>query len=168
MNTRSDNPIKKASFSRIRGKLLVFSLFIALVLAGCSKNDELTLRNEQFMLNPVGASGISGTVFIAENSDSSFNITVKLNSSIKDTVHIMNIYNPGAGPWGTISVKLADIVGTGGPVIGETKNIRQAIASTGNFGSSSYDQVIRETKTIKVFLSRNYSDSLLSQAVIGR
>ena len=68
----------------------IIVLFMLLISA-CSKKDDLTLRNEQFPLVAIGNSGISGTVFIAENMDSSFNVTIRLNSSVQDSVHIMNV-----------------------------------------------------------------------------
>ncbi|MET0243291.1 MAG: hypothetical protein ABW174_07475 [Flavitalea sp.] len=137
-------------------------------VTGCSKDDQLTLRNEEFPITAVGANGISGTIFIAENLDSTFTVTVKLNSSVKDTVHIMNIYNNNQGSASGISVKLVDVVGTGGPVIGETMNIRQVIQSSGNYESMNYDQIISNPKILKVFYSNNQPDSLIATALVGR
>ena len=91
---------------------------LMLLTAACSKQENLTLRNEQFPLIAVGNSGITGTVFIAENMDSSFNVTVKLNSSVRDSVHVMNVYNGEQNNTANIALKLADVKGTGGAVIG--------------------------------------------------
>jgi hypothetical protein len=155
---------------RLAGKWPGSALLCLLLMAGagCSKNENITLRNEQFALLPVGNSGISGTVFIAENLDSSFNITVKLNSSIADSVHIMNLYNGDQVSTANVAVKLADIKGTGGPVIGETKNIKQAVETTGNFESVTYDKALGQTLVLKVFLSAYSKDSVLCRGGIGR
>ena len=142
-------------------------LVLMIVTAACSKQDDLVLRNEQFPLFAVGNSGISGTVFIAENLDSSFNVTVKLNSSVRDSVHIMNVYNGDMTNTMNIAFRLSDIRGTGGPVIGETKNIRQAVENAGNYGSVTYDKVLGKTMVVKVFLSQHRSDSLLCRGEIG-
>lgn len=138
-----------------------------LAVTGCSKDDTLKLRNEQFTLNPAGASGISGTVFIAENADSSFNVTVKLNRSVRDSIHVMNIYNTDQYANNEIAVKLVDIPGTGEAVIGETKNVRQAIETTGNFGSVTYDKVLSQKRVVRVYLSQTRMDSLLCTGEIG-
>ena len=141
---------------------------ILAITGSCNKNDDPALRNEQFALDPVGNNGISGTVYIAENLDSFFNVTVRLNSSVKDSVHIMNIYNVNQNNSTNISVKLADIKGTGGEVVGETRSIKQAIEDTGNFSSVTYDKVLKGTQVVKVFLSRNMKDSVLCIGEIGR
>lgn len=126
------------------------------------------MRKEQYALSPVGGTGISGTVFVAENIDSSFNVTIRLNSSIRDSVHVMNIYNIGPNNTRNISVRLSDIAGTGGAVIGETKNIRQAVEVAGNFSSVTYDNVIRKkTLAVVVMLSRHRMDSILCSGEIG-
>src|SRR5918993_2747638 len=143
--------------------LLKAGIIVAVMFCfiACSKKENLALRNEQFPLKAVGNSGISGTVFVAENMDSSFNITVRLNSSVKDSVHIMNVYNGDQNNTGNISLKLSDIKGTGGPVIGETKNIKQAVETAGNYGSVTYDKVLNQMMVVKVFLSDSRRDSLL-------
>ena len=141
---------------------------LMLLTAACSKKENLTLRNEQFPLVAVGNSGISGTVFIAENLDSSFNVTIRLNSSVRDSVHIMNVYNGDQNNTANIALKLSDIRGTGGAVIGETKNIRQAVEYTGNYSQVTYDKVLKQTMVVKVFLSQHRSDSLLCRGEIGK
>jgi len=141
---------------------------LMLLMAACSKKDNLTLRNEQFPLVAVGNSGISGTVFIAENLDSSFNVTIRLNSSVRDSIHIMNVYNGDQNNTSNIAVKLTDIKGTGGAVIGETKNIRQAVENAGNYSPVTYDKVLKQTMVVKVFLSQHRSDSLLCRGEIGK
>jgi hypothetical protein len=139
-----------------------------LMFIACTKSDTITLRNEQFSLVPVGNSNISGTMFIAENMDSSFNVTIKLNSSVKDSVHVMNIYNGDQLNSGNISVKLSSIRGTGGAVIGETKNIKQAIEMTGNYALVTYDKVFSKSLMVKVFLSEARMDSLLCRGLISK
>ncbi|RYG04010.1 MAG: hypothetical protein EOO02_07110 [Chitinophagaceae bacterium] len=149
-------------------RVLAFASISLSMATGCSKDDQLTLRNEEFPITAVAGSGVSGTVFIAENLDSTFTITVKLNSTVKDTVHIMNIYNSGQSGNADISVKLVDIIGTGSAAIGETKNITQIIQNTGNYESVNYDEVLRNSKTLKVFYSKNQPDSLIAMATVGR
>jgi hypothetical protein len=143
-------------------------VLLLLLIAACSKKETLTLRNEQYPLVAMGNSGISGTVFIAENMDSSFNITVRLNSSVRDSVHIMNVYNGDQNNTANIALKLSDIKGTGGAVIGETKNIRQAVENAGNYSSVTYDKVLKQTMVVKVFLSQQQADSLLCRGEIGK
>jgi hypothetical protein len=154
----------------IPGRQCAIALLLLMIVAGaaCSKKENITLRNEQFALHQVGNSGVSGTVFIAENMDSSFNITVKLNSSVKDSVHVMNIYHTELNNVSSVAVKLSNITGTGGPVIGETKNIRQAVETTGNFGTVTYDKAIQQTLVVKVFLSAARTDSVICRGEIGK
>jgi hypothetical protein len=154
----------------MNGKRTATSGLIAVLMmltASCSKQENLTLRNKQFPLIAVGKSGISGTVFIAENIDSSFNVTIKLNSSVRDSVHIMNVYNGDQNNTTNVAFRLADIKGTGGAAIGETKNIRQAVENAGNYGSVTFDKVLKQTMVVKVFLSQHLSDSLLCRGEIG-
>ena len=143
-------------------------VLLLLLLAACSKEGDLTLRNEQFPLVAMGNSGISGTVFIAENMDSSFNITIRLNSSVRDSVHIMNVYNGDQNNTANIALKLTDIKGNGGAVIGETKNIRQAVENAGNYGPVTYDKILKQTMVVKVFLSQHRADSVLCRGEIGK
>jgi hypothetical protein len=152
------------------GTVWAAALFICMItgINSCSKEEQLTLRNEQFTLLPVGNSGVSGTVFVAENMDSSFNITIRLNSSVKDSVHIMNLYNNDQVSPSTVAVKLTDIRGTGGPVIGETKNIRQVVETTGVFSSVTYDKALNHSLSVQVFLSESRRDSVLCRGQIGR
>jgi hypothetical protein len=152
----------------IRIVLIAIVTGVLALTGACNKNDGPSLRNEQFALNPVGNSGISGTVYVAENLDSSFNVTIRLNSSVKDSVHVMNIYNVYQNNSTNISVKLADIKGTGGAVVGETKSIKQAVEETGSFSTVTYDKVLKQTRIVKVFLSRNMKDSVLCIGEIGR
>ncbi len=144
---------------------LIATAFV--VITGCSKDDTVKLRNEQYPLNPAVTNGIGGTVFIAENADSSFNVTVKLNRSIRDSVHVMNIYNNDQFSNSNIALRLVNIQGTGGAVIGETKNIRQAVETTGNFGSVTYDKVLSQAMVIRVYLSESRMDSVLCTGFIG-
>ena len=150
------------------GSSIIVLLLLLLLTAACSKKEDLTLRNEQFPLIAMGNSGISGTVFIAENMDSSFNITIRLNSSVQDSVHVMNVYNGDQNNTANIALKLSDIKGTGGAVIGETKNIRQAVEYAGNYGSVTYDKVLKQTMVVKVFLSKHRPDSVLCRGEIGK
>jgi hypothetical protein len=80
----------------------------------------------------------------------------------------MNIYNDDQNSPGNIAMKLSDIKGTGGPVIGETKHISQAVEQTGNFGEVTYDKVLKKTLVIRVFLSASRMDSILCQATLGQ
>jgi hypothetical protein len=149
------------------GYYLRLAAIITLCFVACKKEDNLTLRNEQFPLYANGASGITGTVFVAENQDSSFNVTVKLNKSVKDSLHIMNVHNSKQNSTTNIAFKLVDIPGTGGPVIGETKNIMQAVESTGSFQTVSYDGILKKKFVLHVVMSRHQKDSILCSGEIG-
>lgn len=137
------------------------------LMAACSKDKSSLLRKQQYELTPVNNSGMSGTVYVSENLDSSFNITVVLNSSVKDTVHIMNVYNGTVSTQDNIAFKLVDIKGTGGSAIGETKNIGQFIANTGSYRELTYDAILDYSAVIKVFYSKN-NDSTICIGKIGK
>jgi hypothetical protein len=139
-----------------------------LLMAACSKDEDApVLRQQQYELKAWGGSGISGTAYLSENLDSSFNITVVLNKTVKDTVHIMSVYNGTETVQGNIAFKLSDIRGTGGSAAGETRNIGQFIQESGSTKTLSYDDVIRYQAFIKVYYSNNRPDSLICQGRIG-
>lgn len=137
------------------------------LMAACSKEDSSLLRKQQYELKAVNNSGVSGMVYLSENLDSSFNITVVLNSSVKDTVHVMNVYNGTVTTQDNIAFKLVDIKGTGGSAIGETKNIGQFIASTGAYKELNYDAILDYSAVVKVLYSKS-KDSVISIGKIGK
>ena len=137
-------------------------------VAACSKdNDTPLLRQQQYELKAWGNSGISGTAFVSENLDSSFNITVVLNNSVRDTVHVMSVVNGTESSQGNVAFKLSDIKGTGGSVAGETRNIGQFVQATGSTKLLSYDEILKYAAFIKVSYSRNRQDSLICIGKIG-
>lgn len=138
------------------------------IFAACSKDsDPPLLRQQQYELKPWGSSGISGTAFVSENLDNSFNITVVLNKSVKDTIHIMNVINGTESSQGNVAFKLTDVKGTGGSVAAETRNIGQFVQATGSSKSLSYDEILTYKAFIKVRLSENLRDSILCVGKIG-
>jgi len=143
---------------------IISSLFL---MMGCSKDESSLLRKQQYELKSVNNSGISGTVYVSENLDSSFNITIVLNSSVKDTVHVMNVYNGTESVQGNVAFKLVDIKGTGQSVIGETKDIGQFIANTGTYKTLTYDAIMDYDAVVKVLYSSS-KDSAICIGKIGK
>lgn len=148
----------------MKSRNLLAGMAIAIALGttfvACDKDDdnEPTLRTKEYTLVPVGNSGVGGKVTVQENANSTINITVALNSSVKDTVHISHIHSGSTTSPGPVAIPLADITGTGA----------DASATTSNISTISYDSLLNYMGYINVHYSAYKVDSLISQVNIGK
>lgn len=143
---------------RIAGLAIAIALGTAMV--ACEKDDSGTpdLRSKTYNLSAVGASGVTGTVRITENSDRSFNLELALAASVKDTVHISHIHSGSISNPGPVAIPLASITGTGGA----------AQAITTNINTITYDSLLNLEGYINVHYSAFNIDSLVAQTNIGK
>jgi hypothetical protein len=157
-----------------RSLLLVMGLALFTgCLYSCSKEksfenggDPSSLRSKEYALNEVGGSGVSGSIVISENNDSSFNILVSVNNSVQDTVHLVHLHNGSPGSGGNVALTLESITGTGGATQSETTNISEIELSDRSIEKMTYDDIIKFTGYVDVHYSVN-NDSLIAEGAIG-
>jgi hypothetical protein len=145
-----------------------------LLVTACSKEksfengkDPGDLRIREYPLGIVGDSGTVGTITIAENADSSFNIMVTMNSSVKDTVHILHLHNGSMENPGTIAYDLTSVKGTGGVVQSVTSNITEIMFPDNTPRKVNWDDIISFTGYVDVHYSALQPNVLIAQGKIG-
>jgi hypothetical protein len=156
----------------LRGRFIAAASVILFVfLYSCDKNDDdttnNTMRSQDYSLVAVDSSGITGKVTISENFDKSFNVLVKLDNSVKDTVHVMHIHNGSIASPGSIAIPLTPITGTGGAVQANTANITSVVFPDSSVHSFTYDSILNFKGYLNVHYSSFKIDSLISQGNIG-
>ena len=133
------------SISAILVALLLVIIF-SFSFSSCEKKDvattTATLRTKEITLSPTAGNTQSGKAVIAENADHSFNISITLQNTVKDTIMVMHIHNGSITSPGTIAIPLTNITGTGGQATGTTLNIATATSSTGTNAPITYDNII--------------------------
>jgi hypothetical protein len=145
---------------------------LSLFVFACNKdddNDTSATRFVEYPLTAVGNSGVNGKVTISENTDSSFNVLVVIDKSVKDTVHLLHlnhgsVSNPSPGD---IIVQLNSITGTGGPASSTTNGIKRVKTSYDAMITFTYDSITHYNGHINVQYSAGRSDSLIAQGNIG-
>lgn len=149
--------------------VVVVAAGICVIMFACKKNDDNIpqLRSQEYSLSAVGASRITGKVTVTENTDKSFNVKVALDSSVKDTVHVMHIHNGSIASPGGIAIPLNSITGTGGPASGETQNIKTAMMGETTV-PITYDSILVYNGYLNVHYSASRIDSLIAQTNIGK
>ena len=125
---------------------LFFAVIFSFSFSSCEKKDvattTATLRTKEIILNPTAGNTQSGKAVIAENADHSFNVSITLQNTVKDTVMVMHIHNGSITSPGTIAIPLTNITGTGGQATGTTLNITTATSPTGTTVPLTYDNII--------------------------
>lgn len=156
----------KNLFSRT---LLAAAVSTCAIMFACKKSDDdiPQLRSQEYSLSPVGASHITGKVTFTENADKSFNVKVALDSSVKDTVHVMHIHNGSVSSPGDIAIPLSSITGTGAAASAETRNINTALMNEATV-PLTYDSVLVYNGYLNVHYSAARTDSLIAQTNIGK
>ncbi len=159
----------KMKFVQVR--LLVFaSALLVFSLYACEKSEEHsnpTLRSKEYVLNEVNGSGVNGKITITENADSSFNVWVAVNNSVKDTVHILHIHNGSISSPGNIAIPLTPFTGTGAAAESKTMNIKQAVLPDSTTVHLTYNGILNYTGYLDVHYSASKVDSLIGQGNIG-
>lgn len=157
------------TFNLISSLIIVLFLF-SLLLTSCEKKDAstsgATLRTKEIQLTATTGSSVTGKAVIAENADHSFNVSITLQNTLKDTVMVMHIHNGSITSPGNISVPLTSIKGTGGAATGTTLNIMSGVSSSGATMSLTYDSIIKPTRYINVHYSAAKIDSIIAHGNI--
>ncbi len=164
--------MKTISFKtfNITSSLVIALAFLSFSFTSCEKKDAATstaiLGTKEIVLNPTAGSSVSGKAVIAENSDHSFNVSITLQNTLKDTVMVMHFHNGSIASPGNISVPLTDITGTGGQATGTTLNITSGMTSTGAVVSLTYDSIIKPTRYINVHYSASQINNVIANGDI--
>ena len=141
-------PIGLRTFNAIAIMIIAFFLTILMTISftSCEKADvattTATLRTKEITLNPTAGNLQSGKAIIAENADHSFNVSITLQNTVKDTVMVMHVHNGSIASPGTIAIPLSNITGTGGQATGTTLNIKTATSAAGPSVAVTYDKII--------------------------
>jgi hypothetical protein len=152
------------------GRGIVFAaVSTCVIMFACKKNEDNVpqLRSTEYSLSPAGASHVTGKVTVTENADKSFNVKVALDSSVKDTVHVMHIHNGSVASPGSIAIPLTSITGTGAAASSQTLNIKTAMQGETSV-PITYDSILVYNGYLNVHYSAARIDSLIAQANIGK
>ena len=131
---------------------LMLAVIFSISFSSCKKKN-VTLRTKEIILNATAGNTQSGKAVIAENADHSFNVTITLQNTVKDTVMVMHIHNGSIAVPGTIAIPLSNIKGTGGQATGSTLNIKTATSATGTNVPITYDNIITYTGYFNIHFS---------------
>lgn len=140
---------------------LLLSVALGTTFVACDKDDDDNLpdlRTKEYTLSPVNGSGVTGKVTVSENADRSFNVSIALDKSVKDTVHISHIHTGSIDAPGAVYIPLTSITGTGAAASSTTSNINTLI----------YDSLLTYNGYINVHYSASKVDSLIAQVNIGK
>ena len=73
---------------------LAIAFAMSATIIACDKDDDPpALRSKEYTLVPVGASGVGGKITILENADKTLALTVAMDNSVKDTIHVSHIHS---------------------------------------------------------------------------
>ncbi len=126
--------------------ILALTLIFSVSFSSCEKPDvattTATLRTKEITLTSTAGNTVSGKAVIAENADHSFNVSITLQNTVKDTVMVMHIHNGSIAAPGNISIPLTNITGTGSQATGSTLNITSGLSATGSTVALTYDSII--------------------------
>ena len=137
---------------------MAVAIAMGVTFIACDKDDDPpALRSKEYALVPVGASGVGGKVTILENADKTLALTVALDKSVKDTVHVSHIHSGSITSPGAVVIPLSSITGTGA-----------AASATTAINTITYDSLLNYTGYINVHYSAYKIDSLITQANIGK
>jgi hypothetical protein len=153
--------------------LMLTIVLLTIIVSACSKEKSFEkgdgsgeLRSKEYPLTEVNGSGVGGSIVISENADSTFNVLVKLNNSVQDTVHVLHIHNGSIDSPGSIAIPLAAITGTGGAVQSQTTNISEIVLPDNRTEPVTYDDMLGFEGYVDVHFSAQ-TDSLIAQGTIG-
>ena len=154
--------------------VLILALYLTLILSftltSCEKKDAATsaatLRTKEVLLDSANGYPVYGKAVIAENADHSFNVSITLQNTIKDTVMAMHFHNGSIASPGNIAVPLTPITGTGGAATGTTLNITSGVNAAGASVSLTYDSIIKPTRYINVHYSAAQINTIIAHGNI--
>ncbi len=149
---------------------LCFAIILSFALVSCEKKDAATstatLRTKDVSLDSANGYPVYGKAVIAENADHSFNVSITLQNTIKDTVMVMHFHNGSIASPGNISVPLTPITGTGAAATGTTLNITSGVNATGTSVNLNYDSIIKPTRYINVHYSATQINTIVAHGNI--
>lgn len=145
------------------GAFLLASAFCSLLLVSCDKDDDTAARSQEFNLQQEGNNGVTGKLRVSENADKSFNLRVTLNKSVKDTVHLLRLYNGSLNDEGVLALSLNNITGNGGAVSAETLSIKKLKGPDNTEIQLNYDSILKYNAYLHVLYSATKSDSIISK-----
>jgi hypothetical protein len=136
---------------------LMLALIFSVSFSSCEKADvattTATLRTKEITLASTAGNTVNGKAVIAENADHSFNVSITLQNTVKDTVMVMHIHNGSIAAPGNISIPLTNITGTGSQATGTTLNITSGLSGTGTAVALTYDSIILPTRYFNIHYS---------------
>jgi hypothetical protein len=107
------------TINNLASKLGAVALVLGVTFAACSDDDDASpvLRSKEFkLIKGLTDSTQVGTVKLSENADSSINLTLTLNSTVKDTVNKVSLTKGTATAPEEGSLFAGDLKGTGSKV----------------------------------------------------
>jgi hypothetical protein len=159
----------KSATSRWRS-FVTIALSATVLFFACKKDDTTSPgqpRSKEYALGPVDSSGVTGKVIITENMDSSFNVLVALDKSVKDTIHIVQLRNGSISSQGGLALPLNSITGTGAAASSTTSNIKQVVLGDSTVKTMTYDSITAFNGYVNVYYSAAKMDSLIAHTNIG-
>ncbi|MBL0200305.1 MAG: hypothetical protein IPP81_09035 [Chitinophagaceae bacterium] len=145
--------------------ILALTLIFSVSFSSCEKPDvattTATLRTKEITLTSTAGNTVSGKAVIAENADHSFNVSITLQNTVKDTVMVMHIHNGSITAPGTIAIPLTNITGTGGQATGATLNIASGTSAANTTVALTYDNII----TYAGYFNIHYSAAQITNVV---
>src|SRR5690606_5691570 len=103
-------------------KGVMAAALLGITLAACNDDDDNNVpqfRSKEYSLRGVkGADSnvVVGTVQLAENADSSVNLTIMLNKSVDNTAQVIHLISGSIAAPGTDTLQVDSVAGTGGAV----------------------------------------------------
>lgn len=125
---------------------IMLAFIFSITLSSCEKKDipttTATLRTKEVVLSPTTGNTQAGKAVIAENADHSFNVSITLQNTVKDSVMVMHIHNGSITSPGNIAIPLSNLSGTGAQAVGNTLNIVTVNSTSNTAIPITYDNII--------------------------
>jgi hypothetical protein len=147
------------------GHALAIIVSSLLIMSACSKDNNT--REKSYSLTANGVSGVTGQVRITEVQGKNFNLTVDLNKSIKDTLHLVKVFSGRVNEEGALLLDLGSVKGTGSNVSMAKFQI-DSVLINGQKKYFTYDSLVNYNAYVKVLHSAFRSDSVLTKGNIGK
>lgn len=146
----------------MKKQIYLILTMLALVISGCSKNDDNSAPNaivKTFALSSVSNSNISGKATFTKNADGSTTILLEINGSSVD-VHPAFIYlgstaNPGAA---TITLEVIDC---------DCESSTTIVTTLDDGTPITYEQLIQYNGHISIHQNADHMEVILAQGNIG-
>lgn len=149
----------------MKAAALTGTYVIMALISSCSKDP--VVRQRSYTLTANGASGVSGSVNITEQTNKNFSIAVGLDKSIKDTLHLVKVYSGRINQAGPEILDLGTVKGTGGNISIQKYSLDSIIVD-GQKKAMTYDSIINYNAYVQVLFSASRPDSILSRGNIGK